>query len=388
MNYDVVIIGAGAAGLMCAIEAGKRGRSVLVLEHNAKIGEKIRISGGGRCNFTNLQADHANYLSANEHFCKSALARYSTRDFIALVEKHGIAYHEKTLGQLFCNHSSQQIIEMLRRECTEAGVTIETSCAVNSVRKSEKFELETAKGRYASDSLVIATGGLSIPQLGATNFAYSLAKQFGLKVTTLRPGLVPLTFDAGDLQFFRSLSGIALDAGVNCRGVEFRGHILFTHRGLSGPAILQISSYWREEESLTVNVLPEVDALALLLSHRQTSREVVALFDRFLPHRFVRGWFERFGGSKPVNRYSNRELEEVARSLHHWKVTPTGTEGFGKAEVTTGGIDTDELSSRTMEVKNVAGLYFVGECVDVTGWLGGYNFQWAWASGWVAGQFA
>lgn len=388
MNYDVVVIGAGAAGLMCAIEAGKRGRSVIVLERNAKIGEKIRISGGGRCNFTNLQADHANYLSENEHFCKSALARYTTRDFITLVEKHGIAYHEKTLGQLFCDQSSQQIIEMLRRECAEAGVTIETSCAVDAVGKREKFELETAKGRYGSGSLVIATGGLSIPQLGATNFAYSLAKQFGLKVTTLRPGLVPLTFGAEDLQFFRSLSGISLDAGVRCNGAEFREHILFTHRGLSGPAILQISSYWKEGESLTVNVLPEVDALALLLSHRQTSREIVALLDRFLPQRFVRGWFERFGGSKPVNRYSNRELEELARSLHHWRVTPTGTEGFAKAEVTTGGIDTDELSSRTMEAKNVGGLYFVGECVDVTGWLGGYNFQWAWASGWVAGQFA
>ena len=388
MNYDVVVIGAGAAGLMCAIEAGKRGRSVIVLEHNAKIGEKIRISGGGRCNFTNLQADHANYLSANEHFCKSSLARYSTRDFITLVEKHGIAYHEKTLGQLFCDQSSQQIIEMLRRECAEAGVAIETSCAVDAVRKREKFELETAKGRYGSGSLVIATGGLSIPQLGATNFAYSLAKQFGLKVTTLRPGLVPLTFGAEDLQFFRSLSGISLDAGVRCNGAEFREHILFTHRGLSGPAILQISSYWKEGESLTVNVLPEVDALTLLLSHRQTSREIAPLFDRFLPQRFVRGWFERFGGSKPVNRYSNRELEELARSMHHWKFTPTGTEGFGKAEVTTGGIDTDELSSRTMEAKNVGGLYFVGECVDVTGWLGGYNFQWAWASGWVAGQFA
>jgi len=387
MNYDIVIIGAGAAGLMCAIEAGKRGRSVLVLEHNAKIGEKIRISGGGRCNFTNLQADHANYLSANEHFCKSALARYSTRDFLALVEKHGIAYHEKTLGQLFCNQSSQQIIEMLRRECTEAGVTIETSCTVDAVGKSEKFELETAKGRYVSDSLVIATGGLSIPQLGATNFAYSLAKQFGLKVTTLRPGLVPLTFDAEDLQFFRSLSGIALDAGVNCHGVEFREHILFTHRGLSGPAILQISSYWREEEPITLNVLPDMDGLDFLLSKRETGKEIIAVLNRVLPHRFVRGWFERFGGSKPVNRYSNRELEEVARSLHQWKVTPTGTEGFGKAEVTTGGIDTDELSSKTMEAKNVRGLYFVGECVDVTGWLGGYNFQWAWASGWVAGQY-
>src|SRR3989339_371687 len=314
MNYDVVIIGAGAAGLMCAIEAGKRGRSVLVLEHNAKIGEKVRISGGGRCNFTNLQADYANYLSANEHFCKSALARYSTRDFIALVEKHGIAYHEKTLGQLFCNQSSQQIIEMLRRECTEAGVTIETSCTVDAVGKSEKFELETAKGRYVSDSLVIATGGLSIPQLGATNFAYSLAKQFGLKVTTLRPGLVPLTFDAEDLQFFRSLSGIALDAGVNCDGVEFREQILFTHRGLSGPAILQISSYWREEEPITLNVLPDMDGLDFLLSKRETGKEIIAVLNRVLPHRFVREWFERFGGSKPVNRYSNRELEEVARS--------------------------------------------------------------------------
>jgi hypothetical protein len=388
MNYDVVIIGAGAAGLMCAIEAGKRGRSVLLLEHNAKIGEKIRISGGGRCNFTNLRADHANYLSANEHFCKSALARYPTGEFIALVEKHGIAYHEKTLGQLFCNESARQIIDMLLKECTEAGVTIETECAVQEVRRGEKFELETAKGQFVSDSLVIATGGLSIPQLGATNFAYALAAQFGLNITPLRPGLVPLTFEAEDLRFFRSLSGVSLDAVVRCKGAEFREQILFTHRGLSGPAILQISSYWREGEAIILNALPDIDALDFLTSNHQTGREIVAVLDRYLPHRFVRGWFERSGGSRPMNRYSKKELDQIARSLHAWELVPTGTEGFGKAEVTTGGIDTDELSSKTMEAKKVAGLFFVGECVDVTGWLGGYNFQWAWASGWVAGQFA
>lgn len=388
MNYDVVIIGAGAAGLMCAIEAGKRGRTVLLLEHNPKVGEKIRISGGGRCNFTNLHADHANYLSANEHFCKSALARYPTGEFIALVEKHGIAYHEKTLGQVFCNESARQIIDMLLKECSEAGVTIETECAVQEVRRGEKFELETAKGKFISDSLVIATGGLSIPQLGATNFAYALAAQFGLNVTPVRPGLVPLTFEAEDLRFFRSLSGVSLDAVVRCKGAEFRERILFTHRGLSGPAILQISSYWKEGESITLNTLPEIDALDFLTSNHQTGREIVAVLDRYLPHRFVRGWFERSGGSRPMNRYSKKELDHIARSLHGWELVPTGTEGFGKAEVTTGGIDTDELSSKTMEAKKVTGLYFVGECVDVTGWLGGYNFQWAWASGWVAGQFA
>lgn len=388
MKYDVLIIGAGAAGLMCAIEAGKRGRTVLLIEHNAVIGEKIRISGGGRCNFTNLHADHGNYLSSNEHFCKSALARYTTGDFIALVEQHRIPYHEKTLGQLFCNESARQIIDMLKQECDEAGVVIESGCAVQNVRKGERFETATTKGNVVSVSLVVATGGLSIPQLGATNFAFALAEDFGLKVTPLRPGLVPLTFEGEDLRFFHSLSGVSLNAVVHCNGIEFREKILFTHRGLSGPAILQISSYWRDGDSIVINLLPNNDILDLLLSHHQTTKEITTILDNHLPHRFVKGWFERSGGSKPMNRYSRKELETIAHALHHWEVRPTGTEGFDKAEVTVGGIDTNELSSKTMEAKKVKGLYCIGECVDVTGWLGGYNFQWAWASGWVAGQYA
>ena len=386
MDYDVIIIGAGAAGLMCAIEAGKRGRSVLILERNERIGEKIRISGGGRCNFTNLNADNASYLSQNPHFCKSALARFTTADFIALVEKHKIAYHEKMLGQLFCDRSAQQVIDMLKRECDEVGVCIRAGCEVKEVSRAETFTVSTNLGAHTSRSLVMATGGLSVPQLGATNFAFAIARQFGLKVTKLRPGLVPLTFQPKDIRFFSSLAGVSIDAMVSCDDVSFRENVLFTHWGLSGPAVLQISSYWAEGQPIALNVLPGADALHLFLANHQSKKELATLLDQYLPRRFALQWCEHIGGPKQMNQYSRKELEGIAQRLQNWQVTPSETEGFGKAEVTVGGVDTDELSSKTMESKKVPGLFFVGECVDVTGWLGGYNFQWAWASGCVAGQ--
>jgi predicted Rossmann fold flavoprotein len=386
-THDVIIIGAGAAGLMCAIEAGKRGRSVLVIEHNDTIGEKILISGGGRCNFTNLSAGPDNFLSHNPHFSKSALARFSPSDFITLVEKHSIAYHEKKLGQLFCDGRSRQIIDMLLRECDNANVSTRLGCEVKEVRKGNRFELFTSVDNLECESLVVATGGLSIPQLGATNFAFSLASQFGMGVTGLRPGLVPLTFKPEDLRFFGTLAGISVDAKVTCRKVSFRENVLFTHRGLSGPGILQASSYWEEGETISVDLLPDEDAANFLVAHHQTSKDLATVLDQHLPRRFVQEWCGRLGGSKPMQRSTRKDLEEFARGLHNWEILPGGTEGFGKAEVTVGGVDTDELSSKTMEARKVNGLYFIGECVDVTGWLGGYNFQWAWSSGWVAGQY-
>jgi hypothetical protein len=373
---------------MCAIESGKRGRSVLVLEHNDKVGEKILISGGGRCNFTNLNADSVNFVSGNPHFCKSALSRFSASDFTALVEKHKIAYHEKKLGQLFCDGSSQQIIDMLIQECKEANVELRVGCEVTEVKRGERYQLSTSLGQFESDSLVVATGGLSIPQLGATNFAFSLARQFGLSVTKLRPGLVPLTFNPEDLRFFGRLSGISIDSVVSCGEAAFRENILFTHRGLSGPGILQASSYWEERGGLTIDLLPDEQVSDLLFAQHQTTKELTTVLDEHLPRRFAVEWCDRLGGSRPMQRYSRKDLEEIAHGLNNWTVNPSGTEGFGKAEVTVGGVDTDELSSKTMEARKVPGLYFIGECVDVTGWLGGYNFQWAWSSGWVAGQYA
>ncbi len=386
-THNVIIIGAGAAGLMCAIEAGKRGRSVLVFEHNDKVGEKILISGGGRCNFTNRNADAVNFISRNPHFCKSALSRFSASDFTALVEKHKIAYHEKKLGQLFCDGSSRQIIDMLIRECKQANVEVQVGCEVKEVKRGERYQLSTSLGQFESDSLVIATGGLSIPQLGATNFAYSLAGQFDLGVTKLRPGLVPLTFNPEDLRFFGKLAGVSVEAVVTCGASSFRENILFTHRGLSGPGILQASSYWEEGERLTIDLLPDNKASDILLAQHHSSKELTSVLDQHLPRRFAMEWCDRLGGSRPMQRFTRKELEDIALGLHTWEITPSGTEGFGKAEVTVGGVDTNDLSSKTMETRKVPGLYFIGECVDVTGWLGGYNFQWAWSSGWVAGQY-
>jgi len=343
----VIVVGAGAAGLMCAIEAGKRGRSVAVIERNETVGKKIRISGGGRCNFTNLHTTAGNFISSNPSFHKSALARYSPDDFIRLVRHHRIAYHEKKLGQLFCDGSSQQIIDMLLKECEKAGVRIHLNCAIRSVRKDKRFFIDTDTDNFESESLVIASGGLSIPKIGATDFGYRIARQFGIKVTEVRPALVPLTLGGDEGRSLRDLSGVSIDADVSCGRVSFRENVLFTHRGLSGPAILQISSYWQPGEAVTVSPKQQ-------------------------PRRFVQKWRELYG-DEPLDK---------------WTVIPSGTEGYAKAEVTLGGIHTGELSSKTMEARRVAGLYFVGEVVDVTGQLGGFNFQWAWASGFVAGQFA
>ncbi len=387
MKHDVIIIGGGAAGLMCAMEAGRRGRSVLVLEHAERLGKKILISGGGRCNFTNVNAGPANYTSRNPDYCKSALARYTPGRFIALVEKHGVAYHEKKLGQLFCDFSSRQIVEILQKECATAGVEIRLNCQVHEARRNTCFQLETNQGECASDSLVIATGGLSFAKLGATDFGYRMAHQFGLAMVEPRPGLAPLTLGAEDQAAFGELSGVSIDAEVACDGASFRENILFTHRGLSGPAILQISNYWKGKEPMTVNLLPDKQARELLVAERQTNKELKTVLGQYLPQRFVQQWCLRSASSRPMNRYSTLELEEIAQRLHRWEIHPAGTEGYAKAEVTLGGVDTGELSSKTMESRRVPGLYFIGEVVDVTGWLGGYNFQWAWASGHAAGQF-
>ena len=385
-RYDVIVIGGGAAGLMCAIEAGKRGRSVLVIEHNERLGKKILLSGGGRCNFTNLNAAPENYLSANPHFHKSALARFASADFIALVERHGIAYHEKKLGQLFCDFSSREIVGLLQRECEWAGVTIELNCRVVEVAKPERFEVRTTKGSFAATSLVVATGGLSLPKIGATDFGYRLARQFGLKVTTTRPGLVPLTFAPPEWESFSELSGVSLDVEVSAHGAAFRESVLFTHRGMSGPAILQISSYCEAGEPFAVNLLPDRNAVEVLQAQHQSSKELKTVLSQFFPTRFAHAWCGFFGESKPMHRYSNAELMSVAQRLSHWEIQPADTEGYAKAEVTMGGVDTNELSSKTLESRRVPGLFFVGEVLDVTGWLGGYNFQWAWASGHAAGQ--
>ena len=386
MKKDVIVIGAGAAGMMCAAEAGKRGRSVLILDHAKKLAEKIRISGGGRCNFTNRDVKPDNYLSHNPHFCRSALARYTPADFLALLGKYKIAYHERDHGQLFCDDSAQQIIDLLKRECDQAGVEWRMGCHIEGVEKNGTFTV-TTHGRFESDSLVVATGGLSIPKIGATPFGYRIAEQFGLNVVPLRPGLVPLTFQPQDFAHFTELSGISLDAVVHCGDASFREAVLVTHRGLSGPAILQISSYWQPGETIGIDLLPDIDAEGLLLENQRDTALLATVLARHLPKRFVQQWCEGRVAVKPMNQYHAKQLKEIAAQLHDWRLTPSGTLGYKKAEVTLGGIDTDELSSKTMEAKKVPGLYFVGEVVDVTGQLGGFNFQWAWASGYAAGQF-
>jgi predicted Rossmann fold flavoprotein len=380
------VIGAGAAGLMCAIEAGKRGRRVVVLEHNAQIGRKILISGGGRCNFTNLHTGPEHFLSANLHFAKSALARYRPADFVALVERHGIRYHEKTAGQLFCDGSAREIVEMLEAECAGAGVRIEAGHAVRSVRRADGFEVDS----WHAESLVIATGGLSVPKIGATPFGYSIAAQFGLKVVDCRPALVPLTFGREDREKFGMLAGISADVVARAGGRSFRDKMLFTHRGLSGPAVLQASSYWRAGESVEIDLIPGVDLASLLQERRSAGDRSQArtLLAEWLPKRLADRWCEVNAGTKPIAVIGNREVAYFAAGLHSWHVTPAGTEGYGKAEVTAGGVDTSELSSTTLEARKVPGLYFIGEVVDVTGQLGGFNFQWAWASGFTAGQYA
>ncbi|MEP6922663.1 MAG: NAD(P)/FAD-dependent oxidoreductase [bacterium] len=391
--WDVIIIGAGAAGLFCAIEAGKRGRRVVVLEHAERVGKKIGISGGGRCNFTNVHTGPENFISANPHFCKSALARYTPADFIALVEKHGISYHEKKLGQLFCDGSAQQIIDMLLQECDAAGVEIRCGSVVSTVAGAATggFKVSTNFGSFNSASLVIASGGLSIAPLGATDFGYRLARQFGLRIEEPRPGLVPLTLTAQLLIELSQLSGISLDVLVRSDGrnsKEFRENLLVTHRGLSGPAILQISTYWQPGTAITINLLPGHDVFEILLQNQNTGIELGNLLSTYLPRRFAHAWCNLYTGSKPLRQYDRRELQEIADKLTQMQITPAGTEGYRKAEVTAGGVATAELSSQTMEASSVPGLFFIGEVVDVTGQLGGYNFHWAWASGYAAGQVA
>lgn len=385
---DVVIIGAGAAGLMGAIEAGKRGRSVLVIEHAEAIGKKILISGGGRCNFTNMYTTPENFISENPHFCKSALARYTPADFIALVENHNIPYYEKKLGQLFCTDSSRRITAMLESECQKAGVEIALSTEVLSVEKNSSWIVHTSRGNWACESLIVACGGLSIPKIGATDFGLRLARQFGVHVIPPHPALVPLTWNENDRVRFSELAGVSADAVVSCGVQSFRENVLFTHRGLSGPAILQISSYWKEGDTITIDFLPDLKLSKLFEEQRRSKTDWTNLLAQYLPKRLVQTWGIFCPAPKPMTQLSNAELQNIADSFHEWKWIPAGTEGFEKAEVTAGGVDTDELSSKTMECKKISGLYFIGEVVDVTGHLGGFNFQWAWASGFVAGQSA
>ncbi len=386
IGKDVLIIGAGASGLMCAIEAGKRGRSVLLLDHADKIAKKVSISGGGRCNFTNLNPRAEHYYSANPHFCKSALARYKPNDFLRLLNKYHIAYTEKENGQLFCVGSASEIVRALREECVQAGAEILVSHAVTSLSKQDRFEISTKREMYQAESLVVATGGLSYPSLGASDFGLRIARQFGLKVMKPQPALVPLLFSGHDAERFAVLSGISLDVVVTCRAHRFRGDLLFTHRGLSGPSVLQISTVWQTGDEIAINLLPDIDVLEMLMIHCQSKLELQNLLARVFPKRFSQAWCEVNAPTRPLNTYSNKELKAIAGMLHQWTIHPAGTEGYKKAEVTAGGVDTAELSSKTMEAKKVPGLYFIGEVVDVTGQLGGYNLHWAWASGYAAGQ--
>ncbi len=386
MSSDVIIIGGGAAGLFCALKAAQREKKVLLLEHNERVGKKILISGGGRCNFSNLDAKAENYISENPHFCKSALARYTVHDFLKLIEKHQIPYYEKKLGQLFCKTSAKEITQMLLKECEEAGVKILTNCEIHFVgaihELSLRFTIKTSLGNLKSNNLIIATGALSFPNLGASSFAYKIAEQFNIKIIPPRPGLVPLLWNKEDLKTFSELSGISIDCEVSCGKRKFRENILFTHRGLSGPAILQISSYWKAGEVISLNLFPEMNLTEYLLRQKslENKSELKNILSEFISKRFLEIWCEKYFPSRPLLQIADKDLQKIAQSLQNWKVTPAGDEGYEKAEVTVGGIDTHELSSQTMESKKVPGLYFIGECVDVTGWLGGYNFQWAWAS--------
>ncbi|MFP5440967.1 MAG: NAD(P)/FAD-dependent oxidoreductase [Gammaproteobacteria bacterium] len=398
-RVDVAIVGGGAAGLMCAFTAARRGRKVRVLEHGNRVGRKILMSGGGRCNFTNIHTTPANFLSANPHFCKSALARYTPWDFIALVQKHGIAYHEKELGQLFCDESAKDIVDLLLAECADAGVQIATKTTVGSVTKTaDGFRLGICNGEghgtLDAQSLVIATGGLSIPTMGATGFGYEVARQFGHAVLPTRAALVPFTLTGRTLEQFDGLSGVALPATVECNGVSFSNALLFTHRGLSGPAILQISSYWQPGDLLHIDLLPGTDALAWLQARQRERPETFlhTVLAEALPKRLAQRLCDLgiggTGSSRPLKQYNLPELKAIAAALNDWQLRPAGTEGWRTAEVTLGGVDTAQLSSATMSSKIVPGLFFVGEVVDVTGQLGGFNFQWAWASGHAAGQVA
>jgi predicted Rossmann fold flavoprotein len=385
---DVVILGAGAAGLMSAIEAGRRGRRVVLLDHAERVGKKILISGGGRCNFTNIHCRAENFLSENPHFAKSALARFTPQDFIALIEKHGIRYHEKTLGQLFCDRSAHDVVTMLERECADAGVRIIVGARTISVVRDGYFRVETAETIFEAESLVVATGGLSIPKMGATAFGYSLAEQFGLRIVECRPGLVPLVFSADDREQWCDLAGVSTEiiaaSETQLPRNSFREKMLITHRGLSGPAILQVSSYWRPGETVAIDLAPDIKVMTPLLARnaRRDAAAAILAIRAVLPARMA----ERWVALHPPSNWTNASLEAMEQEFHAWRIMPAGTEGYAKAEVTAGGVDTAELNAKTMQSRKVPGLYFIGEVVDVTGWLGGYNFQWAWASGFSAGQ--
>ena len=383
-QFDAVVLGGGAAGLMCALEAGRRGRRVAVIERAERAGKKILISGGGRCNFTNIHCRPENFISANPHFAKSALARYTPSDFIALVEKHRIPYHEKTLGQLFCDRSAGDIMEMLESECRDAGVRLFVKTTVQEVLRTTEFVVRAGETEFRAPVLVVATGGLSIPKMGATGLGHDLARQFGLAIREPRPALVPFVFDAEDRNQYCDLAGVSADVAASCNGQRFREKMLITHRGLSGPAILQISSYWSPGQAVAIDLAPGSDVTAEL-RETGTPRNITALrsaLHSFLPNRFANRWLD----FHPPAAWTNSALAELERAMHQWKVTPGGTEGYAKAEVTAGGVDTSELSAKTMESRKVSGLFFIGEVVDVTGHLGGFNFQWAWASGASAGR--
>ena len=400
MKTDVIIIGSGAAGLMCALQAGQRGRSVVLLDHAKKLAEKIRISGGGHCNFTNLNTRPENFISANPNFCRSALARYTPQDFIALLHKHNIGFHEKTLGQLFCDDESDVIIAMLRDECDAAGVKRFMNCEIEEVKYSpapddwqekrigHKFHVSTSRGEFNSTALVIATGGLSIPKAGATPHGYHVAEQFGIPIVKLKPGLVPLSFAPDDWKPYADLTGVSLDVTVSFGKQSFRENMLVTHRGLSGPAILQISSYWQHGQPLHINLLPACDMASLLDEQKGSKKLLSNYLTQWFPKSFADVWCAQLPGieNKPLNQYNDKQRKQITAALHDWQITPSGTVGYSKAEVTCGGVDTRALSSKTMECIDVPGLYFIGEVVDVTGQLGGHNFQWAWASGHAAGQ--
>jgi predicted Rossmann fold flavoprotein len=392
-RFDAIVVGGGAAGLMCALTAGRRGLRVLVVEHANKVGKKILMSGGGRCNFTNTGASPANYLSANPHFCKSALARYTPADFIELVERHGIAYHEKELGQLFCDESSKLIVKMLLDECAAANVRVETSCAIDRIAHGDSgaFHVHTGRGEFTAPALVVACGGLSIPSMGASGFGYALARQFGHAVLPTRAGLVPLTLSGKHQERLADLSGVALPVTASCNGASFGNAMLVTHRGISGPAILQVSSYWEPGDALRLDLLPGADAFETLqaLQRKRPASELRTVLGELLPKRFAQRlceqWLQALQPARPMRQFTPAQLRDVAAVLQDWPIVASGTEGYRTAEVTLGGVDTDGLSSSTMQSKHVPGLYFIGEVVDVTGWLGGYNFQWAWASAHAAG---
>ena len=387
-SFDAIVIGAGAAGLMCALTAGQRGRKVLLLENTGEVGAKILISGGGRCNFTNLDIAPGRFLSGNPHFCTSALKRYTQHDFIALVQRHSIAFHEKTLGQLFCDGSARAVVAMLLAECAAGGVDVRLQHTVTSVSHADQFHVDTNQGIFTAPSLILATGGLSIPKMGATGLSYDIARQFGLSITDLRPGLVPLKLAADTGAFDPSLAGVSLEAVATFDKQSFRENILFTHRGLSGPAILQISSYWKSGQAMSLDLLPDIDAGAFLLERKKARPKASAqtVFAEIFPARLAHALAFTHLPTDELANIPDKVLMAAARHFKHWEFRPDGTEGYAKAEVTAGGIDTRDLSSKTLEARNVPGLYVIGEAVDVTGWLGGYNFQWAWSSGWAAGM--